>query len=211
MACVYVHRRADDGRIFYVGKGSREDRASYLKKRNPYWQAVAAKHGVVIEVVATFETDALACECERELIAWYGRENLTNLTDGGEGSVGVVMSAATRAKLSALAKAPRSQAWIDSMRAARAGGGNGGVVKAGDTLPSAWKENIAAAKRGAKNPMHGRRGIDHPNTKAVLLHGYNQVFESISEAAEFLGMRMSQLHAHLTGITKTNKTNMELI
>jgi hypothetical protein len=199
MPCVYVHRRADDGRIFYVGKGSREDRASYLKKRNPYWQAVAAKHGVVIEIAAHFETDALACECERELIAWYGRDNLTNLTDGGEGSVGVVMTDETRAKLSVLARAPRSQAWVDSMRAARAGGGNGGVVKAGDKLPGWWKDRIAAAKVGELNPQHGKRGLYSTRSRAVANTGYGYVFASVSEAADFLGIKMKTLYNMLSG------------
>lgn len=208
MACVYVHRRADDGRIFYVGKGSRDDRATYFKKRNPYWQAVAAKHGVVAEIVARFDTDALACECEQELIAWYGRDNLANLTDGGEGSVAVVMSEATKAKLSEAASRPRSDSWISSMRQARQGGGNGGVVKAGDTLPDQWVKNIAAAKVGDKNPMYGRRGLDHPNTRAVVLREYGYVFESIQSAADFFGMSMKSLYNMLSGHRK-NKTNLE--
>lgn len=208
MACVYVHRRADDGRIFYVGKGSRDDRATYFKKRNPYWQSVAAKHGVLVEIVARFDTDALACECEQELISWYGRNNLTNLTNGGEGSVAVVMSDATRAKLSELAKAPRTQAWVDSMRAARAGGGNGGVVKTGDRLPAWWREKIAATKVGVANPMHGKRGLDHPCSRAVVNVGYGYVFASVQEAADFFGVKMKTLHNQLSG-HRPNKFNLE--
>lgn len=208
MACVYVHRRADDGRIFYVGKGSREDRATYFKKRNPYWKAVAEKHGVVAEIVARFDTDALACECEQELIAWYGRDNLTNLTDGGEGSVAVVMSEETKVKLSKAASQPRSEAWIASIRAARAGGGNGGVVKTGDRLPESWVKSLSAAKIGDKNPMYGKRGLDHHGSRAVFLRKYGYVFESIQSAADFFGMNMKSLYNMLSGHRK-NKTNLE--
>lgn len=33
---VYVHRRADDGRVFYVGKGSHPGRAHGLKMKTLY-------------------------------------------------------------------------------------------------------------------------------------------------------------------------------
>jgi hypothetical protein len=208
MACVYIHRRADDGQIFYIGKGSRDDRATYFKKRNPYWQSVAAKHGVLVEIVARFDTDALACECEQELIAWYGRGNLANLTDGGEGSVAVVMSEETKSKLSRAASQPRSEAWIASMRAARAGGGNGGVVKAGDKLPESWVKNLSAAKVGDKNPMYGKSGLDHHGARLVLHAGYGYVFASVQDAADFFGMKMKKLHNQLSG-HRPNKFNLE--
>lgn len=202
MACVYVHRRADDGRVFYVGKGARDDRATYFKKRNPYWCAVASKHGVTVEIVARFETDALACECEQELIAWYGRENLTNLTDGGEGSVAVAVSAETRAKLSELAKAPRSDVWVKSMRAARLGGGNGGVVKHGDKLPDTWRSNIAAAKVGSRNPFYGKRT---PVSRKVIGDGVE--YASVSDAASAIGLKMKTLYNMLSG-HRPNRTNL---
>ena len=45
---VYQHRRADDGGIFYVGKGKGK-RAGERAKRNPFWKNIAAKHGVIAE------------------------------------------------------------------------------------------------------------------------------------------------------------------
>lgn len=208
MACVYVHRRADDGRIFYVGKGSRNDRASFFSKRNPYWKAVAAKHGVVVEIVAYFETDMLACEFERELIAWYGRSKLTNLTDGGEGSVGVVMSEAAKKKLSVHAQKPRSDAWVQSIRKARAGGGNGGVVKTGDKLPASWVANLAAAKLGAKNPMFGITGALHRNSRKVRDAATGLTYDSVSIAATARGYKMKTLYNWLSGHSR-NPTTLE--
>jgi hypothetical protein len=203
---VYVHRRASDGRIFYVGKGSHPDRAHSRDRRNTHWQAVAAKHGVVVEVVQHFETDALAQQCERDLIAWYGRAALVNMTDGGDGCAGLVPSAQARAKLSALASRPRTEAWVQSMRAARKGGGNGGVVKAGDKLPEEWKRSLAAAKVGERNPMHGRTGAAHPTSRRVVCASGAE-YPSVTAAARALGLRMQTLHNMLTGF-RPNSTTM---
>ncbi len=206
---VYVHRRASDGRIFYVGKGSHPDRARASDRRNRHWQAIVAKHGVVVEVVQHFETDALAQQCERDLIAWYGRAALANMTDGGDGCAGLVPSAETRAKLSALAAKPRSDAWVRSIRAARAGGGNGGVVKTGDRLPAEWRASIAAAKIGARNPMHGKTGAAHPMSRKVRDRTSGAIYDSVQIAADALGFKMKTLYNWLSG-HRPNPTTLEL-
>lgn len=204
---VYVHRRASDGRIFYVGKGSREDRRIETKSRSRYWHNVVAKHGFTAEIVARFETDQLAQQCERDLIAWYGRERLANLTDGGDGCAGIVMSQEARRKLSELAKRPRSEAWVKSIREARQGGGNGGVVKAGDKLPESWRRSIARAKVGEKNPMYGRTGEKHHGSRRVVDSSTGTEYPSVTSAAKANGMAMQTLHNMLTGF-RPNSTSM---
>lgn len=206
---VYVHRRASDGRIFYVGKGSRPDRATDRESRNPYWKNIVAKHGLVVEVVARFETDSLSQACERELIAWYGRDALVNMTDGGDGCAGLHVSEQARRKLSEHAKKPRGAAWVLAIRQARSGGGNGGVVKPGDKLPDWWKQRIGEAMKGAKNHMYGKTGEKHPRSKRVLDEATGEAYPSITAAARATGFQMSHLHAMLTGIVP-NKTTMRL-
>lgn len=206
---VYVHRRADDARIFYVGKGSHPDRATERSSRNRHWQAIVAKHGLTVELVAHFETDALSQQMERDLIAWYGRENLANMTDGGDGCAGIIPSKETREKLSQHASKPRSAAWVKSIRAARAGGGNGGVVQRGDKLPDAWRESIAAAKIGAANPMFGRTGAAHPNSRKVRDRHTGAEYPSVTAAAQAAGVPMKSLHNMLTG-HRPNTTSMEI-
>lgn len=206
---VYVHRKASNGRVFYVGKGSRLDRAFDTDSRNPRWHATVKKHGLVVEVVLHFETDALAQQCERDLIAWYGRAALANMTDGGDGCAGIVMSAEARRKLSMHAKKPRSEAWVKSIRAARKGGGNGGVVKRGDRLPEQWRQSIAATKVGDKNPMFGRTGSAHPNAKRVRDRATGAVYPSVTAAAKAAGLSMQGLHNMLTG-RRVNTSTMEL-
>lgn len=91
--CVYLHRRSTDGRVFYVGKGTRK-RANFFHDRNQYWQKTAKKHGVEVEIVFDGLCESDAFEEERNVIAElrYFGEPLTNMTDGGEGSTGYKFS-----------------------------------------------------------------------------------------------------------------------
>lgn len=197
---VYQHRRADDGNVFYVGKGSVNrgqcSRAHERLGRSKWWQRVAAKHGYIVEIVAFFRDEKDALDYERTAIAQHGRQNLVNLTDGGEGCVGLIPGKETRGKLSALAQRPRTDAWVKSMRASRKNGGNGGVVKNGDKLPEAWKANIAAAKIGQKNPMFGKQG---PRARTVLDVESGATYPSVEAAAKAIGMKMKTLYNRLSG------------
>lgn len=206
---VYVHRRADDGNVFYVGKGSYPERAYERSSRNKYWHRVAEKHGLVVEIVARFETDKLAQQCERDLIAFYGRKSLTNLTDGGDGCAGIDPSPEARQKLSEAAKRPRSPAWVASIRVSRKGGGNGGVVKKGDKLPDWWKERISKTKIGEMNPMYGKKGAAHHNSRKVVDRSTGAIYDSVQIAADALGFKMKTLYNWLSGHRK-NPTSLEL-
>lgn len=99
MFYVYLHRRATDGAIFYVGKG-RGQRAWNHWRRNPHWKAVANKHGLIVEIVERFMEEAGAFDCERRMIAECRARGivLTNKTDGGEGPAGMRHTAETKAK-----------------------------------------------------------------------------------------------------------------
>lgn len=95
---VYVNKKASDGEIFYVGKG--RGRRAWTKKRNPFWQNVANKHGVLTEIVSSGLSEQEAFCHERKLIARFGRSRLCNFTDGGEGASGYVWSEEGRQKIS---------------------------------------------------------------------------------------------------------------
>jgi hypothetical protein len=107
---VYIHRRATNGSVFYVGKGH-GSRAESKFGRNAYWHRVTKKHGFKAEIVLAGLQEWFAFELERDLIAYYGRDSLCNLTDGGDGTAGVTPwnlgkphKPETRAKLSQAAK-----------------------------------------------------------------------------------------------------------
>lgn len=209
---VYVHRRADDGSVFYVGKGTKRsrdtedcfDRAYCTKSRNKWWRNVKEKHGLVVEVVAMFNNDADSRDFEVCLIGEYGRKNLVNLTDSGDGCAGIVVSKTTREKLSDLAKRPRSHAWTSAIKAARKNGGNGGVVKLGDRLQDEWRAAISNAAVGKNNNMFGKKGNAHPTSMPVVNIESGIYFESIAEAAESLGYKMQTFHKWMTGARPNN-------
>lgn len=96
---VYLHRKKSNGQVFYVGKGH-GNRAFDKHKRSNWWKSIVAKHGFFAEIIETEYQDWYASEREIELIAYYGRENLCNMTDGGDGASGYVFTDEDRRKIS---------------------------------------------------------------------------------------------------------------
>lgn len=98
---IYLHRRSDNGEVFYIGKGSGR-RAWSSQGRSEYWHRVKNKYGVDIEVLDYFESEEEAFRHEIALIALHRNSGLriTNITNGGEGATGAKRSEETRKKLS---------------------------------------------------------------------------------------------------------------
>jgi hypothetical protein len=115
---VYQHREADTGKVFYVGKGSGA-RARSTQWRPAFWHRVAQKHGLLIEIVAMFWSEADAFAFERDLIAECRRDGarLTNCTDGGEGAAGAVRSDETRNKIAQAKRGRKRPPETDETRA----------------------------------------------------------------------------------------------
>lgn len=106
---LYLHRKESDGSVFYVGIGTSE-RPYVEKGRSTIWKRTVAKHGRTVQVIATDLTWDKACFLEVSAIHLFGRRDLrqgalVNLTDGGEGTRGMVLSEEARAKMSAAKKA----------------------------------------------------------------------------------------------------------
>lgn len=89
MYYVYLHKRKGTNKIFYVGKGSKNrdgERSEMSKNRNRYWHHVVDKDGGFdVEIYKDNLTESEAYDLEKELISQIGLENLTNMTEGGEG------------------------------------------------------------------------------------------------------------------------------
>lgn len=92
----YLHRRADAGSVFYVGKG-KGDRAYNRHGRGRSWNS-AAISGFTVSLLAYWPTEEEAFEHEKFLIACFRDLGapLCNKTDGGEGSSGHVHTEETR-------------------------------------------------------------------------------------------------------------------
>jgi hypothetical protein len=120
---VYLHRRATDGRVFYVGKGT-GPRAWVWQNRNPYWSNTKKKHGLEVEIALCDLTEGQAFFHEMRLIEELRSlgEPITNLTDGGEGMSGYVYTEEHRAKISESQKCRvRSEEEIEKWRNSRSG------------------------------------------------------------------------------------------
>jgi NUMOD3 motif len=102
---VYEHLRKDTGAVFYVGKGQ-GGRAHVASRhhRNEFWQRVVSKAGgfdVRMVIQQVDEEMALLVEVERiDQLRRLGA-SLCNLTNGGEGTSGLVRSDEWRAKIGA--------------------------------------------------------------------------------------------------------------
>ncbi len=113
--CCYMYRDPRRGKArqpIYVGKGllsSRRPDSHWIRgTSNPLFRKILAnirKAGLepIIEILAFFDNNDDACRLEVELIARIGRRNLgkgplANLTDGGEGIVGLIQTEEQRRK-----------------------------------------------------------------------------------------------------------------
>lgn len=108
MAYVYRHIRLDKNIPFYIGIGSDKSgkylRAYSKQGRNKHWHNIVNKGGYEVEIMIDDIYWSEAQIKEIEFISLYKRINagglLCNLTDGGGGCVGVLVSEETRKKQS---------------------------------------------------------------------------------------------------------------
>jgi hypothetical protein len=105
-AYVYAHKRLDNKNVFYIGIGSLSNfkRAYQVDKRNEHWKRIYNKTMIEVEILLTNLTWEEANSWESYLIGLYGRSNkntghLCNMTDGGDGVRGWVMTEQTRLKM----------------------------------------------------------------------------------------------------------------
>ena len=100
---VYRYIRLDTNTPFYVGKG-KEKRAYKLNDRNRYFKNIIKTVPYELEFICEDMTEDRAFNKEIEFIKLYKDAGYceANLSNGGEGPSGTIVSKETRAKLSAL-------------------------------------------------------------------------------------------------------------
>lgn len=218
---IYQHKTADTLTVFYIGKGSLKrggfDRAYVSKKRSKFWQAVVAKHGLVVEILESFQTEEDAFEMERQLIALHKRRSdggtLCNMTLGGEGHLGLTASPEMRAKLSAAFSGEKHPNWGKKLSAETCLKKSASLKASqhnlrGKKLPDWWKARIAATKVGELNPMYGKTGAKHPNSRKVRDIETGSIYDSVLIAADAKGYKMKTLYNWLSG-HRPNPTSLE--
>ena len=106
MAFVYRHIRLDKNEPFYIGIGSdaKYKRANSINPRTKHWKNIISKTEYRVDIVMDNLSWDEACEKEKEFIAIYKRNCdggiLCNLTIGGEGAFGRILSEETKSKIS---------------------------------------------------------------------------------------------------------------
>jgi len=191
---VYVHRREDDGRIFYIGKGTRYRAWHVGKMRSKYWNRIVSKHGRTVHIAVSGLTNAQAIAIEIDFIKHYGMENLCNMTDGGEGVSGRIHSEETKRKisLSNIGKLkpsirgeknhmhnPETKAKISAALKGRKAPWSAGIAKSQEV-----REKISKSKKGKPNPKIF--GSNHFHSKKVVCVETGVVFGSGMDAVRWL-------------------------
>jgi hypothetical protein len=104
---LYMHTRADKNTVFYIGVGSsiNYQRAKESQKRNNIWLKIYNKTPIKVDIVLDNLTHRDANSWEEYLIGLYGRINnntgsLCNMTNGGDGVKGWVISEQGRINMS---------------------------------------------------------------------------------------------------------------
>ena len=98
MAYLYRHIRLDKTEPFCLGISNNTDnyyRAGHKSSRNKIWKGIVSKSEYRSEILLDDLSWEEACKKEAEFIVLYGKiidntGTLCNLTDGGEGSIGVI-------------------------------------------------------------------------------------------------------------------------
>lgn len=114
---LYRHIRLDKNEPFYIGIGTKNikylDRKCYNKlygrafaktDRSGFWKKVISKTDYSVEILLESDDYEFIKQKEIEFISFYGRRNLgkgilVNLTDGGDGNVGLKVSQETIEKI----------------------------------------------------------------------------------------------------------------
>ena len=96
---IYFHVNLSTGKVFYIGRGC-NDRAWSKRDRNKYWHNTVNKYGYLVQLFEEGLTLQESKDREIYWIAYFGKENLTNMTDGGEGFSGLKHSEEAKQKMS---------------------------------------------------------------------------------------------------------------
>lgn len=206
MAVVYRHRRLDTLEPFYIGIGNEEKRAFSKKNRNKHWQNIVKKHGYIVEIIRDNICWDEACELEVFLIEEYGRIDLgngilVNMTIGGDGVVGIVHTSEYRAKISQSLKGNKRALGHKHDEATKIkmslnSGVKGKKLSLGFKASEATKLKMSLCRRGGDNPS----SIKIQDTVTL------EIFDTMKQASESIGIKYTTLSAMLNGYSK-NKTN----
>jgi hypothetical protein len=168
MAIVYKHIRLDTGKPFYFGIGKTESRAYSTNNRNLFWKNIVSKTDYRVEILFRGLTWEEACEKEKEFIKLYGRVDLgtgilCNMTDGGDGQLGVVYTDRRREKVSR-SMTGRKKTDEEKLKLSNSQKGEKNHMF-GKKMSEEQKKKISNSLKGEKHYMFGKKMSDETRKK----------------------------------------------
>lgn len=210
---VYQHVKLDTNEIFYIGIGkSKNLRRAYEKyKRSVFWKNITNKHDYKVEILYENLNWNEACNIEINLIKQYGRRDLglgtlVNLTDGGDGSVGVIVSEETKLKLSKSLKGKMTNETKLKIL----------EKNKNKIYTEEYKEKLRKGstvfKKGhiLSNETKLKMSLNNAKSKPVICTITNKTWKSIKDCALENNINVNTLFGYLTNAVK-NKTTFKLI
>ena len=155
MAYLYRHIRLDKNIPFYIGIGSdkKYSRANSNNNRNLHWLNIVSKTEYEVEILFEHENYDFIKQKEIEFIKLYGRQDvlngtLCNLTNGGDGCLGLIHSDNSKLKMSIPNKGKViSQEQRDKVS----------LFHKGKVLSQEHKDKISLANSGVNHHMYGKK------------------------------------------------------
>ena len=227
MFYVYLHRRATDNSVFYVGKGKGR-RAYWKNQRNKHWHYVANKHGYTVEIYKDGLSEKEAFNLEIEMIKKIGIENLCNYTEGGDGASGSKKTEEFKSMMrEKMTGRTFSEETIEKMKEAAKNRPSEARKKQaekirGRKLTEEHKRKISESGKGRVISEESRRKISEyhkgkkkkpeaveamaaSKRKKVKCLNNGIVYESMTAAANDLGIRQGKISDVIRGVGRSVK------
>ena len=220
MAYIYRHIRLDKNEPFYIGIGNDNNfiRANDFKpnRRNRIWNKIYSKTNIEVEILFENLTWNECCEKEKEFIKIYGRIDnrtgiLSNLTDGGDGSIGVIITEKRRNFLKERFKGEKNPMYgvkhpaslIEQIRQK-----NLNRIPWNKNIKTGRNEKLSISKKGCLPWNKGLKNVNGKSNSKLVINLENGIFfDSCKEASFAHNIKHSTLKSKLNG---TNKNNTNL-
>ena len=245
MGYLYRHIRLDKNEVFYIGIGGfnkNEETNSYKRayaktNRNKYWKHIVDKTEYIVEIIYDNINFNQACGKEREYIKLYGRKNLglgtlCNLTDGGDGSSGLLLTEEHKRKISESVKGYKhtkeTKEKLSILKKGKVSNRKGEILSEetknkisesnkgkkrtqkfinnliGRKLSIKTIQKISEANKGRKMSETTKQKLCESHYKKIICLDNNIIYNSIKEAAEELNLLRNLISKVLLG--KRNHT-----
>ena len=211
MAYVYVHYRLDNHTIFYIGVSGADNnyysRSTSKKSRNKEWYEIVNQCGYRAEIIIKNVDISSAYQAERDYITFFGRTDLgtgilCNKSDGGDGvQRGLIpWNKGLKMPEHIILKCKRTnypkgkdhpnygKKWSAEIRLSMSIGHKG---------MTPWNKGIKRTDT---------IGANHGRSKKVIDTSTNVIYDTMKDAATYLGVSNSYLNMMLNN-KKVNKTS----